>query len=367
MLRVYLSVMLAALLVLAGAGTAAAGPVPSPGSGLLTVSGRLEYVTNLSAPHYEVAGYVLHFHDQVMMASLSGQTVVVVGTPANEPSIYMRKGIAVESLIATAEYTPPSKPDDGKVTLPIIKEPAAPTPPPTAAAPEAVPANPPVDGATAPVPDPVQLFGTPYYILFGVVEARDGAYLLAQDTVAGPVRIPIRSNGVDLTALTGQRVGLIAARDPGIPGTYRYEVLAAVVLTEDVSAKLKLGSIYSTPERPITIRLNGQEVTMDQRPILGNGRTLVPLRAIGEALGARVAWDPASQTATVALGAREVRVNVGSNRVVVAEPGVPDMVIYCDIAPVIAGGRTMVPVRVISESLGLKVGWDDATRTVTLN
>lgn len=362
MLRKTLSLMLAALLVFAFAG----GAVAAPGaSGTITVSGRLEYVTNLSAPHYEVAGYVLITQDQLMLQSSTGQEVVVVGTPVTEPSIYMRKAIAVQSLITQSAYIPPSKGDDGTVSLPVIREPQ---PAPAPADPVTVPVMPPADtGTPVTMPEPLPLWGSPYYILFGTIEAGDGTHLLAQETPTGQFRVTLRSTAVDLSALVGQRVGLVASRDPAIPGVISYNVIAAVVLTGDLSSKLAVGPIYMVPERPITIMLNGKEVAMDQRPILGNGRTLVPLRAIGEALGARVTWNQADQTATVALGDREVKVTVGSNRVVIHDPIRGDVVIYCDIAPVVAGGRTLVPVRVISESLGLKVGWNDATRTVTLN
>lgn len=357
MLRKTLSLMLAALLVLAFAGGVAAAP---GASGTITVSGKLEYVTNLSAPHYEVAGYVLITQDQLMLQSSTGQQVVVVGTPVTEPTIYMRKAIAVQSLVTNSAYIPPK--DEDQVSLPVIREPE---PAPAPADPVKTPALPPAAPVT--MPEVLPLWGSPYYILFGQIEAADGVHLLTQETPTGLFRVTLRSTAVDLSALVGQRVGLVAARDPGIEGAIRYNVIAAVVLTGDLSSKLAFGPIYSLPERPITILLNGKEVTMDQRPILGNGRTLVPLRAIGEALGARVTWNQADQTATVALGDREVKVTVGSNRVVLHDPARGDVVIYCDIAPVVAGGRTLVPVRVISESLGLSVGWNDATRTVTLN
>ncbi|HWI53541.1 MAG TPA: copper amine oxidase N-terminal domain-containing protein [Symbiobacteriaceae bacterium] len=370
MSRTILSVMLAALLVLTGTGGAAASPNVSGGT--VTVSGRLEYVTNLSAPHYELAGYVLIARAEVKLDQLAGQDVLVVGTPVSGPSIYMRKTLSVESVMVASAQLPPPKDDGGLVTIPVIKEPPAPvTPAPVTPAPDdklTVPAIPPLDSTqTAPAPEPVPLWGTPYYVLFGQVEATGTAHLLVQNTPKGTARISIRSSEVDLAALVGKRVGLVAARDPGIENAVRYHVTAAVVLTDDLIGQLSLGPIYTVPDRPIRIVLRGKELALDQQPILGNGRTLVPLRAIGEALGARVTWNESTLTATVALGDREVNVTVGSNLVVVRQPGKADVITYSDIAPVVAGGRTLVPVRVISESLGLKVGWNEATHTVTLD
>lgn len=400
MLRKTLTSMLAALLVVGGTSSAIAAPVhsagpgtapsagstgsipalpegPSPTEGIkdlkpgsLTLSGRLEYVTNVSAPHYEVNGYVLIFQEVTSLDHLEGQHVIVTGTPVTGPSIYMRKSLSVESILeATANVSPIAAPGLPPVTTPAIPPVTSPADPP------ATPANPPApspellptENSQLPAFDPMPLWGTPYYILFGQIEADEAAHVLIHETQSGPVRLTLRSTAVDLEALAGQRVGLIASRDPGIEGSLRFHVVAAVVLTGDLGSQLHLGPIYTAPQKLITIVLHGRELTLDQAPIVGNGRTLVPLRAIGEALGARVEWNPASQTATVALGAREVKVTIGSNRVVISEPGQIDKVLYSDIAPIIASGRTLVPVRIISESLGLKVGWNEATHTVTLN
>ncbi|HYF77552.1 MAG TPA: copper amine oxidase N-terminal domain-containing protein [Symbiobacteriaceae bacterium] len=399
MLRKTLTSMLAALLVVGGTGTAIAAPLhpagpgtapsaglaaPAPGPaepgkdlkpGAITLSGRLECVTSLSSPHYEVNGYVLIFQEAVTLDNLAGQHVIVTGTPVTGPSIYMRKSLAVASIVEASTYTPPvaapglppapATPALPPATAPEV--PPAPAPATPAMPPSTAPELPPVNSSEVPAFDPVPLWGSPYYILFGQIEATDTDHVLIHETRSGLVRLSLRSNSVDLASLAGQRVGLIASRDPGIEGSRRYCVIDAVILTGDLGKQLHLGPIYSAPQNPITIMLRDRKLTLDQAPIVGNGRTLVPLRAIGEALGARVDWNPATQTATVALGGREVKVTVGSNRVLIAEPDATQKIIYSDIAPVIAGGRTLVPVRVISEGLGLQVGWNEATHTVTLD
>lgn len=408
MLRKSLASMLAALLVVGGTSTAIAAPIhpagpgtapssgPSPtGSiapapstspteavkdlkpGTLTLSGRLEYVTDLSAPHYEVNGYVLVFQEVSTLDNLTGQHVIVTGTPVTGPSIYMRKSIAVESILEASAYTPPvaapglppvpALPAVPPVSSPELPPAPAPAPATPAIPPVSSPQLPPAESSQLPAFQPMPLWGSPYFILFGQIETDDAAYMLVHETHAGVVRLSLRSTDVDLAALAGERVGLIVSRDPGIEGSYRYNVIAAVVLTSDLAKQLPLGPIYAAPQKPISIVLHGRELVLDQAPIVGNGRTLVPLRAIGEALGARVDWNQTAQTATLALNGREVQVTVGSNRVVIAEPGQVGKVIYSDIAPVVAGSRTLVPVRVIAECLGLQVGWNETTNTVTLN
>jgi hypothetical protein len=127
-----------------------------------------------------------------------------------------------------------------------------------------------------------------------------------------------------------------------------------------------IGAIYVAPKGEISIRLRGRFVQTNQAPIIGNGRALVGLRAIAEAMGAQVAWNPETRTATVTLDDRQVSVTIGSDQASMQRTGQTATAIQADVAPVIVNGRTMVPARLLSESLGLKVSWDEPTRTIDL-
>ncbi|MDO4281346.1 MAG: copper amine oxidase N-terminal domain-containing protein [Peptococcaceae bacterium] len=109
----------------------------------------------------------------------------------------------------------------------------------------------------------------------------------------------------------------------------------------------------------IPVMLNGEALAMDQSPIIQNGRTLVPLRAIFEGLGASVDWDGTTRTVTSTLDGTTVRLSVGDNTLYKN-----DAPVALDVPAQIIGGRTMVPVRAISEAFGAQVKWDGATRTV---
>ncbi|MBE7053619.1 MAG: hypothetical protein E7391_05015 [Ruminococcaceae bacterium] len=111
----------------------------------------------------------------------------------------------------------------------------------------------------------------------------------------------------------------------------------------------------------ISIIINGKKLTMDQSPIIVEGRTLVPLRAIFEALGAKVEWDDLSKTATGIKDGNEIKIQINN---AVAKVNGKDVTL--DVPAQIVNSRTLVPVRFISESLGLKVDWDDATKTVII-
>lgn len=111
----------------------------------------------------------------------------------------------------------------------------------------------------------------------------------------------------------------------------------------------------------VTVTLNGKKIIFDQQPIIVDGRTLVPLRAIFEELGATVDWDGNTQTVTSTKGEVTISMTIGK-----AEMYKNGKLITLDVVPQIVNGRTLVPVRAIAESFNIKVDWDGATSTVLL-
>ena len=92
---------------------------------------------------------------------------------------------------------------------------------------------------------------------------------------------------------------------------------------------------------------------MDAAPFIKDGRTLLPIRALIEALGGSVQWNASTRTATVMLGSRTVALTIGSTTALVN--GTP---ITLDVAPMIVGGRTFLPLRAVAENLGLDLAWE---------
>lgn len=107
---------------------------------------------------------------------------------------------------------------------------------------------------------------------------------------------------------------------------------------------------------------DAQQLSFDVPPQVMNGRTLVPLRAIFEALGAKVDWDAATRTVTATKD--DVTIKLQIDNPVAQRNGKP---VKLDQAPVVVSGRTMVPVRFVSEALGARVTWDGDTRTVIID
>ncbi|KNY30098.1 leucine-rich repeat protein [Pseudobacteroides cellulosolvens] len=113
--------------------------------------------------------------------------------------------------------------------------------------------------------------------------------------------------------------------------------------------------------KPITVNVNNKPVTFDQPPIIQDGRTLVPIRAISDALGATTTWDSATRTITEKKGGITCVMHLGDKKYTVNGETKT-----MDVPAQSIGGRTLVPARVIAEVFGADVQWDVATRTVTI-
>lgn len=111
----------------------------------------------------------------------------------------------------------------------------------------------------------------------------------------------------------------------------------------------------------IAVKVNGQAVTFDVKPVIDNGRTLVPLRGVFEKLGAQVDWLPATREAVITDSTHTVRVQLGSNTATV-----DGKTVTMDVVAKVVSGRTMVPLRFLSESIGAKAIWVGSTRTVEI-
>ena len=109
----------------------------------------------------------------------------------------------------------------------------------------------------------------------------------------------------------------------------------------------------------IYVTVDGTLVTFDVIPQIIGGRTLVPIRAVCERIGADVGWDEATQTATITRAATEIALTIDSAAAYVN--GTPHTL---DTAPALIGGRTMLPIRFIMEQLCQKVEWDEKNQSI---
>ena len=111
----------------------------------------------------------------------------------------------------------------------------------------------------------------------------------------------------------------------------------------------------------INVYLDGQKLSFDQPPIMAQNRTMVPIRAIFEALGYEVSWNQKSQMGIAVNGQNTIIVQVGN-----AQVNYNGGTYWCDVAPMNKNGRILVPLRAIAESAGCSVYWYQSTQTVTI-
>ncbi|HYE68651.1 MAG TPA: N-acetylmuramoyl-L-alanine amidase family protein [Anaerovoracaceae bacterium] len=111
----------------------------------------------------------------------------------------------------------------------------------------------------------------------------------------------------------------------------------------------------------IKINLDGTDVVSDSPPVIVDGRTLIPARAVFEAMGGAVNWDEASREITVTVNKVNVKLVIDSRKAYINGT---EMTL--DVPARIIKNRTMIPVRFVSESVGCQVSWDDKNRIVSI-
>ncbi len=129
-----------------------------------------------------------------------------------------------------------------------------------------------------------------------------------------------------------------------------------------------MANIPATPAEEIIpegikVYYENELILFDTQPYIDeNNRTIVPIRAIAEALGADVEWDPVNKKASFSKGNNRVVFTIGQLTALVNGQSQT-----MDTIPVIKDGRTMIPLRYVSEYLGATVNWDNATKTVSIS
>ena len=111
---------------------------------------------------------------------------------------------------------------------------------------------------------------------------------------------------------------------------------------------------------PIAL-INNSTYTLEAAPVIYSGRTMVPLRFIGEAFGAEFAYESTTKTIYINFGSDRIIMQIGKKTAIVNGKE-----IALDVAPFIVNGRTLVPIRFISETFGADVQWDGTTKKITI-
>lgn len=124
------------------------------------------------------------------------------------------------------------------------------------------------------------------------------------------------------------------------------------------------GRVNTPSSSGITVTVNGQAVKWtDAAPFINSdSRTMVPLRAVAEALNLSVSWNDTSKSASFSRGGKTITFPINSKYYVTESGSYGSM----DTAAVIVNSRTYAPIRYLAEYFGYGVGWNGATKTVII-
>jgi HSP20 family molecular chaperone IbpA len=111
-------------------------------------------------------------------------------------------------------------------------------------------------------------------------------------------------------------------------------------------------------------RVNGEARRLEAAPLVEGGRTLVPLRFLGEQLGAVFLWDEDDKEVTFTRGAVTIKIRLGDDEARIHVKGAPSRTVALEVPVKVVQDRTVVPLRFVSENLGAVVRWNPSDRSI---
>lgn len=131
-------------------------------------------------------------------------------------------------------------------------------------------------------------------------------------------------------------------------------ISAAFIITSTVFAK-----------ESIRIIIDGNEISTLQAPVIYNGRTLVPLRAVAEYLNCNVDWDQENKVITLIRGDKIIELQINNTLITVTDSK-NAYEILTETPAVIVNNTTMVPIRAVAEIFEAGVEWDNDNKVVKI-
>jgi len=144
-------------------------------------------------------------------------------------------------------------------------------------------------------------------------------------------------------------------------GTVAFDNIAFIMPSKSSEVGLPTGTASLVlGQKSMTV--NGTKKAIDAAPVLKNGTTYVPIKHVLDAFGGQASWDSKNQRITVVRGGKLIDLVVGQKEFIINGKRQS-----ATVAPYVSGGRTLVPLRLVSEQLGLTVKWEQNTKTVTIS
>jgi hypothetical protein len=184
---------------------------------------------------------------------------------------------------------------------------------------------------------------------------KDGAVT----TIAGSAAGHGSRDGVESSALFSEPTGVAAGAD----GT--------IYVADSGNNRIRQIAWYKLPDSlpsddQVKVVVQDKPIQFDAQPEITDGRTMVPVRFIAEALGYDVKFNDDGQKIDLVKGDTTVELYVGSTGLKHMEKGKDDVTKTTDVAPYIKDDRTYVPVRFFAEEIGLDVQWVQDSHTAVL-
>ena len=135
----------------------------------------------------------------------------------------------------------------------------------------------------------------------------------------------------------------------------------ALLLAGPLEGQAHALSMMQGESQSITVELDGYPLPLSPEPLKYNNSTMVPFRQLADALGIQVDWQAETSTVIATAKDLELRLQLGNKVATVNGRSVA-----LNAEPVLLEDRTYIPLRFFSENVGAKVGWDEATQTVSM-
>lgn len=150
---------------------------------------------------------------------------------------------------------------------------------------------------------------------------------------------------------------------------YAMPVIASANDVSQIVQTVINNDIVNTSDEVIKIQVDGELLDVSPNPFIENSRTLIPLRAVMEKLGASVEWDGEKSAVKITKDHIIIELVVGENTAKIIQDkdkAVNEEIIKLEVPSRIIDDRTFIPVRFVSESLGAQVEWDQSRNTVVI-
>lgn len=143
-----------------------------------------------------------------------------------------------------------------------------------------------------------------------------------------------------------------------------YLSLVISIIAFTVAVNMVTTKVFAAQTKVVTppkIQIDDVLLTPDVSPVIEAGTTLIPFRALFEALGAQVLWDEKNRLVLAVYQTTAVKLKVGSDQI-----EVNGKTRRMPLPVKIQSGRTMIPLRTVSEAFGFKVNWDGVNRLISI-